>query len=271
MEPSHAVSASLQAAIESNHVGFWRRMAQAPGIRVVDDSATLHLLSDIPIDLLNVVLQARLAPDGAEAAVDTVLQRMQQSGLPHIWWVTDVSQPSNLGTLLRDRGMQQLEDAPGMANDLAANAGLFEGASAGDLELRPVRTQAAMDDWLAAFSPSFELPAALHEDVARLFRAAPYGTPGQLEHVVGYDDGIPVACGTLLVDAGVAGIYNVGTVEQARRRGAGRQVTAYLLQSAAARGLEHAVLEATPIGAGVYRRLGFRDVMSFTGYRWPAG
>jgi ribosomal protein S18 acetylase RimI-like enzyme len=56
------------------------------------------------------------------------------------------------------------------------------------------------------------------------------------------------------------GIYNVGTVERARRRGLGAAVTLAQLQAARARGCRTASLQSTPMAQGVYARLGFRDL-----------
>ena len=66
--------------------------------------------------------------------------------------------------------------------------------------------------------------------------------------------------------AGDCGIYNVGTVPGARRRGLGTQVTALLLHDAAARGCTTASLQSTKIAEGVYRAVGFRDLGRFLEY-----
>ena len=56
------------------------------------------------------------------------------------------------------------------------------------------------------------------------------------------------------------GIYNVGTLPHARRRGLGTAVTALLVHDAAARGCRTATLQSTTIGERVYAAVGFRDL-----------
>jgi GNAT superfamily N-acetyltransferase len=56
------------------------------------------------------------------------------------------------------------------------------------------------------------------------------------------------------------GIYNVGTLEHARRRGLGTALTARLLHDARARGRRTATLQATAMAERLYTALGFRDL-----------
>lgn len=59
---------------------------------------------------------------------------------------------------------------------------------------------------------------------------------------------------------GDCGIYNVATLEHARRRGLGTALTALLAHDAMARGCRTASLQATPMAEGIYTALGFRDL-----------
>ena len=59
---------------------------------------------------------------------------------------------------------------------------------------------------------------------------------------------------------GDAGVYNVGTLQNARRRGLGSAVVGVLLRDAAGRGARTATLQSTAMAQGVYARLGFRDL-----------
>lgn len=56
------------------------------------------------------------------------------------------------------------------------------------------------------------------------------------------------------------GIYNVTTLEHARRRGLATALTTLLVEDARERGQESASLQATPMAEGVYRAVGFRDL-----------
>ena len=60
--------------------------------------------------------------------------------------------------------------------------------------------------------------------------------------------------------AGDCGIYNVGTLEPARRRGLATGLTAIHLHDALARGCRTASLQSTAMAESVYAAAGFRDL-----------
>ncbi len=84
-------------------------------------------------------------------------------------------------------------------------------------------------------------------------------------------DGVPVAAAALFVAAGVAGIYNVCTVPEARGRGIGGAVTVAAIDVGARLGLPIAVLGASDLGFPVYHRLGFREVSRLRSYTRDPG
>jgi ribosomal protein S18 acetylase RimI-like enzyme len=80
-------------------------------------------------------------------------------------------------------------------------------------------------------------------------------------HVRGLrEDGALISGGLAHDVEDTAGIYLVATASTARSRGLATEVMRGLLLDARARGRSAAVLQATPLGYGVYRRLGFRDL-----------
>jgi ribosomal protein S18 acetylase RimI-like enzyme len=69
-----------------------------------------------------------------------------------------------------------------------------------------------------------------------------------------------VAAAIALDFDGDCGIYNVGTLEHARRRGLGTAVTALHLHQPRARGCRTATLQSTEIAERLYASVGFRDL-----------
>ena len=73
-------------------------------------------------------------------------------------------------------------------------------------------------------------------------------------------DGEDVAAALAFDHGGDCGIYNVETLEPARRRGLGTALTALQLHDAIARGCQTASLQSTPMAERVYTAVGFRKL-----------
>jgi len=73
-------------------------------------------------------------------------------------------------------------------------------------------------------------------------------------------DGEMVAAALAYDFGGDSGIYNVGTVEKARRRGLGTALTAAQVHDARDRGCRTASLQSTEMAERVYAAVGFRDL-----------
>jgi GNAT superfamily N-acetyltransferase len=87
-------------------------------------------------------------------------------------------------------------------------------------------------------------------------------------HYVGLAGGDPVACASVFLAAGVAGLYFVCTVPAARRRGIGAAISREALAGTLELGFDVGVLGSSPMGQPMYERLGFREVCAVNVYEW---
>jgi hypothetical protein len=99
--------------------------------------------------------------------------------------------------------------------------------------------------------------------------AAAFADPGvvlvpHIAAVVAYDDDGPVATAMAIATHGTAYLAWVGTVTRAQRTGLGAAVTDAATLAGFDLGARVATLLASPMGAPVYRRLGWRDVGTLT-------
>lgn len=84
--------------------------------------------------------------------------------------------------------------------------------------------------------------------------------PGAYHVLVARLDGENVASAMAFDHGSDCGIYNVGTLEHARRRGLGTALTALHVYDALARGCQTASLQSTEMAERVYAAVGFRDL-----------
>lgn len=112
--------------------------------------------------------------------------------------------------------------------------------------------------------PEIELGATDWDDYLRIFGLPP-GLLSSADHtafhvLVARVDGEHVATAMAFDHHGDCGLYNVGTLEHARRRGLATALTAIHLHDALARGCRTASVQSTAMAEGVYASVGFRDL-----------
>ena len=87
---------------------------------------------------------------------------------------------------------------------------------------------------------------------------------------VGYEAGVPVSCAAAIRSGSTVGIYAVGTIESARRRGYGRAVTwAAIDAGRSSWDGAVAILQSSDLGLSVYESLGFETVGHYVEYARP--
>jgi GNAT superfamily N-acetyltransferase len=86
---------------------------------------------------------------------------------------------------------------------------------------------------------------------------------------IAYLDGESVSIAMTIVNHGVAGIYWVGSLEQARGKGLGRATTAAATNAGFEMGADLASLQASPMGKPIYERMGYKTLFDYRLYMSP--
>jgi len=255
---------ALVATIWNNAFGWWRYMGTSPGAEFHDSPELTWLLTGLPSAFVNPVLRTRAEPGNLDALIGRTLAHFRSRDVTKFaWFIGPDTQPANLGVHLAHHGLTYSEDPPGMAVDLVE---LNEDHPAPDgLTIEPALDGRALEKWAYASIVGFGLPEPKVKGWFELFAALGFDLP--LRSYLGTLDGEPVATSQLFLGAGVAGIYVVATVPEARGQGIGAALTLAPLRDARALGYRAGILHASPMGLGVYRRLGFREYCRMNHYQ----
>ncbi|HVN37085.1 MAG TPA: GNAT family N-acetyltransferase [Myxococcota bacterium] len=129
-----------------------------------------------------------------------------------------------------------------------------------DVRVELVRDESRIRD-VVAVSQAAWAPAGLPPaETASLLGRADRMLAPHLVWSLAWRDDRPVACAMALCSHGVAGIYWVGTVPDARRRGLAEIVTRAAGNAGFDRGMRVAALQASAMGYPVYQRMGYETV-----------
>ncbi len=266
-------ASTLVEAIEANGEAWWTYYRHAPQAEVHEERELLWLTTGIPIKEYSGVARARFDAERTAAEIDEQIARMQayfrgrQVGMQ--WIIGPSTRPTHLGQQLEQHGFVLQGAAPGMAAQLEQLPQTLPMPPW--LEIVRVSNQAQLEEWAAAASQGYGEPAEIQQARLAVHRAFSVKEDAPLQRYVARLDGQPVATSELLYAAGVAGIYDVATIPHARRQGIGAAITTLPLLAARARGYRVGVLEASPMGEPVYRRLGFETYCQFNLYEWEPG
>jgi GNAT superfamily N-acetyltransferase len=258
---------ALVGAIKANLFEWYRYLGRSPKAEFYDSPALTWLLTGISNSFVNGVLRAQLEPDKVNATIKEILAHFRSRGMTTFsWWTEPGTQPADLGTYLLAHGLAHTEGGPGMAVDLLA---LNEDLPVpSNLTVQHVDDTETLERWAYASIAGFEHPDTEVKTWFEVFTNLGFDLP--LRSYVGILNGEPVATSQLFLAAGVAGIYVVATVPDARRQGIGAVLTLAPLYEARAMGYRIGILHSSPMGLGVYRRLGFQEYCKMSHYVWAS-
>lgn len=247
--------------IEQAFVAHWSIFGRWTHGELRDEGGVLWFETPIKHLPYNAVIRTRIDGD-ADAVVAAVVDRFTARGVQFFWLVHPSARPHDLSDRLASRGLQSVENATGMSLELAdwKEADLPPG-----VEYREVLDDADLDEFHKLTTVYWEIPEDEALLVARFQREwGPGRAPGH--RYLAFIDRVPVGKGYLSLAGppGVAAIYAMMTLPEARGRGVAGGLTAALISRASKLGCRRVVLHSSDMAVGVYRRAGFVERCRFT-------
>lgn len=240
------------STIEQAFREFPEHLFRDPGVVVEGDDDLLLAVSFAPDPDLNLVYGGFAGENAGERLANT-LARLRDWNVPFLWLVPPAA--ADLSGTLAAHGLPKVADLPIMTLDLArldpADARV-EG-----LTLRRVTTEEDLGAWVTVSAEAFHFNEESAQRLIALGRG-PVLDPDSRAHLyLGLLDGEPVGTALNIHGEETAGVWCVGTLERARRRGIGAAMTTGPLLAAREAGYASAMLGATELGFPVYSRLGW--------------
>jgi ribosomal protein S18 acetylase RimI-like enzyme len=257
----------LAIANEENLASWIPVFGRLKGGRLDDIPGITRATSNIPMSLLNSIMDARLSPEQVPPTIERIIADARLRKVPVLWWIGPSTRPADLASQLINYGFSIDEDGPGMAADLE-NLNESLPAPVG-LSIQPSQDDDAWWAWSRTMARGFGAPSARFEFAVNTWHnLLSELNPTTAQAYTAWLDGTPVATSLLLLGGGVAGIYSVATIPEARCKGIGAQVTLYPLHQARQMGYKVGVLQSSEMGLSMYKSLGFQECCRITSYVW---
>jgi len=234
---------------------FW---GSAPGREVYEDQYLKRVTLSAPEHApFNCVHLARLTPENVHNKIDETVEYFKSRKLPIQWSTGPSTRPIDLGEHLQAHGFTKVSDTPGMAVELESMNEDFPELPG--FTIKPVKDVETLKDWIQAATEGFGLKQSTSELLFDIESKLGFSEHLPRRSYVGYLDGKPVSNSLLLMTSGVAGLFAVSTIKDARRRGIGTLISLAPLKEARESGYKVGVVHSSQMGYGVYRKLGFQD------------
>ncbi|MCE5228832.1 GNAT family N-acetyltransferase [bacterium] len=257
---------SLPKLVESAQWGYSRQVALAIGGKPIEGDFTRTIHTGVAG--LDRIYVSELNTEDARAELINRMKRFRRSRTP-FWLIHyDYLKGQAPREWLEAQGLRHLFDWRAMAADitkpLPPQANPPKSLKICKVN-GPELLRVATDITAEAFS--------LHDTTVMAFRgmtnlAKASGAPFGIAQFIGYIGGEPLGSATMYADQGTAGIYWVGTLPAGRRRGVAEALVRHLIECGRAEGCHYAALQATPMGQGLYARLGFIDCCPIHVWGW---
>ncbi len=256
--------AALRQVSEDSFFDSLTCLSAIADVEVYDGDDMIRVASPgVPNEVCNAVARCRLSPDNVDSAIEQTNDYFYTRGVVPYWQLCPTDVPLDLADRLAARGFVLQEERPAMVVDLQK---LNEDISAPEgFTIERVTDAATMWEkhaWLRALGQGRTLGSLL----MTLFTAYGFDPESPWQHYIGSLNGKPVSHASVFYSRGVAGVYAVGTIAEARRQGIGAAITLRGILDARERGYRVGVLQSSAMGLNVYRRLGFETLFNITTY-----
>src|ERR1700733_1634512 len=237
-------------SVALNEQELWRDMVRWSGGLVHEEDGLLFVAG--PSSYLRVAIRLDESIDGAEA-VGRAGAFFAASEGDHIVLVREPDDDDLAGAALGAGYIPAWTERPMALYEPPEPSPLTA-----DLDIRPVSSSAEVLDYGRVVAEANDDPGE-RERAGLLFHGQTILAP-HIAAFVAYLEDAPASCAMTLASHGVAGVFYVGTVEHARRRGLGDALTRLAACAGFALGARAAWLGASEMGAELYRRIGFSEL-----------
>jgi ribosomal protein S18 acetylase RimI-like enzyme len=239
---------AMGQAVYRNYCEMWRNVgacALEGSVFKVEDRTNMLLIRSSNVERVpHMVLDPRLSPGGEQKWTDALVHEWAGEPVSLMVGIVPGSERGPLASVLHREGFVQ-----GVRPSVAmVKSGRPRFEARNDPDIVYAVSDRDLNEARALLAQVFGLPRDIF---------AFYTPPECVKTFILRENGIGVAAACLCPFAGVAGVYSVGVLQEARGNGFAQRLVLQILSAASELGLSTAVLSCERGLVPLYRRLGF--------------
>jgi GNAT superfamily N-acetyltransferase len=256
----------VKTVIKANWENYHYCLGRSPTVELSVGRYLTWFVTDMPDHFMNLVVCTELPSEGIDRLIENALTHFKSLNIKRLSWLIQEQVPPNeIKNQLEAQGLSFRESfATEMAIDLLSlpeNTQIPNG-----LRIATVNDDEMLRQWIHVASIGFGIAQDVENIWYEFFAEAACDRPFRTYLALLNDE--PVATSQLFTSAGVAGIYNVTCLPEARGQGIGAAITLAPLLAAREMGYRVGILQASSMGRRVYKRLGFQEFGKLSLYLW---
>ena len=248
---------AVVTSIRANMCDFFRHLSRSNPEEHFENGKFTRWYTPLPHPWFSGVLSARQPGKTDDGFIEEANRYFDAKGVnTFTWWMEPHLKRSDWEPALSKHGFGVSDETPGMAVDL--NKITESPQPAAGFEIRSVDDEESLRTWANVFINGFGLPPDWESITFELWMQLGLDLP--MRNYIGYVAGKAVSTSTVFYGGGVAGIYCVATLPEARGKGAGAALTLKPLLDAREMGYRIGILQSSNMGFNVDKKLGFRHL-----------
>ncbi len=252
--------------IEKNLFEQIRFYGSSRRARLIDNKNIIKFLSHISLPFFNCVIFYDFDSKNLEKQIKDFIKYGRSKKTSLLWLVGPSSKPHSIGALLEENSFKYDDHMMSMAIEIKDIKNDLKHINGFEIEL--VDNRKKLERWVHACLKGFDENGKNFSSIYEFERSLGCGRTLPWVRFTGIVDGEAVATSAIFMGSEAAGLDNVTTVPDWRKKGVGAFMVAHAFKFSQSLGYNIGVLQASDMGYNLYRKLGFKKYYEFKEFIW---
>jgi ribosomal protein S18 acetylase RimI-like enzyme len=250
----------IEAHIQKAH----EELISYVGGKVIINETIHYAISGFNSAAFNQVTYCNGILEDVEKAIKYIVTLAERFKIPIAWFVFPSFEPNIITSLLLKHGFKLAITLSAMVYDCNQELPTLNS----DVIIKKIAEPHELQLWSNVIAEAFNFTSDVHSEYLKAFTSIINANVSKLECYGAYFNDKLVGTGNLLLDAEHAYVFKVTTDKNYRNKGIATTIMHVLLKRAQELNIQYSVLDSSPEGTSLYRKIGFKHCFDFVIYSY---